>query len=714
MINIYSISSLIAVITCIFLGFFVYFKGRQKLENRLFALTSILIGIWCLYPFLTNIIPDNEKALFWTRIIYIAAVFTPSVFAHFGFTFSSYKKPILYFYIFSLILLFILPTPLFIRGITRLTFHTALKPGPFLHIFILFFGVACGWPIYKMFDIYKNSTGQKRNQFKYVFMGFAIAFIGGLVHFSPVYLGKDEPFPHDFLLIVFMIVISYAIIKYKTLEIDTVIHRTILWILTLLLLVVPMSLLVTFSKEEMASLNRATVLFIASTILIFFVWYYNKLKPFIDHLFRRRKYDYYRVLSEIGQKIGSELDINNVVSRLFKELKEVLYIRNGLILVQLPGQEDYTEAGSIGYDNILDSKKTEKATLKIKDSLVQWLQSHQKVLEREQVEIDPRYGAIKDVALTFLNQNSIEILIPVIMEHKVNALVGIGKKENLQAYTVTDVELLEKMGRQIGVTIDNALHHEDIVEKERLAEELRLGREIQQNLIPKVVPTVDGLNIEGLMLPAKEIGGDYYDYIKTLHKQGEGKLGIVIGDVSGKGVAAGLIMATAKATLKGLSQQNLTPREILCQANNVIYEYTGGQKFMTLLYFQYLEQERTFLYSSAGHEHILIYHSAINEVESIVSGGFMLGMMLNIETFLEEKQVKLNPKDKILLYTDGVTEAENERGDRFGLPRLKEAFQRYGTKPAQEFIQALKDEVYSFIGPHPQYDDITLVVMEAK
>src|SRR4030043_224351 len=122
------------------------------------------------------------------------------------------------------------------------------------------------------------------------------------------------------------------------------------------------------------------------------------------------------------------------------------------------------------------------------------------------------------------------------MEGKVNALVGIGKKENLQAYTIRDIELLENMGRQIGITIDNALHHEDIVEKERLSEELRLGREIQTTLLPQEIPVIEGLKIAGLMEPAKEIGGDYYDYLP----KAKDRLAIVIGDVSGKGVAAGL------------------------------------------------------------------------------------------------------------------------------------------------------------------------------
>jgi serine phosphatase RsbU (regulator of sigma subunit) len=441
-----------------------------------------------------------------------------------------------------------------------------------------------------------------------------------------------------------------------------------------------------------------------------YLFYYRKTQPRIDHLFRRRKYDYYQVLGEIGQKIGSELDINNVVNRLFKELKEVLYIRNGLILVQPPGEEDYTEAGSIGYDAILDSQRAGKVILPSRNALTQWLQARQKVLEREQVEVDPQYESIKEEALAFLSQNSIEVLIPVIMEDKVNAFVGIGKKENLQAYTIKDIELLELMGKQVGITIDNALHHEDIIEKERLAEEMKLGREIQIALLPHESPQLLGLVVQGLMQPAKEIGGDYYDFI-TLPDSNN--LGIVIGDVSGKGVAAGLLMAMAKTAIHTLTQEEFSPKSILMRTNQILSKHIGGERFMTLLYLMWQKREHILSYSSAGHEHILIYRSKTNSVEVIKSGGFMLGMMPNIEPFLEEKKIPLSPGDKVLLYTDGVTEAQNQAEDRFGLNMLKETFFKYNAKPAQELMQAVRDEVYSFIGNYPQYDDITLVVLEA-
>ena len=317
---------------------------------------------------------------------------------------------------------------------------------------------------------------------------------------------------------------------------------------------------------------------------------------------------------------------------------------------------------------------------------------------------------MREEAMAWFTENNVEVLIPVVMEDKVNALVGIGKKENLQAYTLRDIELLEKIGRQIGVTIDNALHHEDIIEKERLAQELKLGSEIQMSLLPQESPIIKGLNVAGVLTPAKEIGGDYFDFLP----KGEDRLGIVIGDVSGKGVGAGLIMAIAKTAIHAISQEETSTKEIIRRTNQTLYQLMRGEKFMTMLYLDWDRSNNIMRYTSAGHEHILIYRFKNSKVEVIKSGGFMLGILDNIQHLLAEKEIKLNTQDKILLYTDGVTDAMNAKGERFGLDRLIKVLKDNGEKDIHTIIKSVKEKISDFVGTNAQYDDITLVAIEVK
>ncbi|MDD4908765.1 MAG: PP2C family protein-serine/threonine phosphatase, partial [Candidatus Omnitrophica bacterium] len=264
-----------------------------------------------------------------------------------------------------------------------------------------------------------------------------------------------------------------------------------------------------------------------------------------------------------------------------------------------------------------------------------------------------------------------------------------------------------------------------LLDQARLRQELELGREIQMDLLPKVTPVIPGLKLSGLMLPAKEIGGDYYDFLPNPITN---NLSVVIGDVSGKGVAAGLLMAMVKTCLYALNKQPITPKAILLSTNQMLYEHINAKKFMTMLYLTWDPSQKKLFYSSAGHEHILIYRAsgsatgggtsagipnAHGSVEAIISGGFMLGMVPEIDEYLEDRSLSLNPQDKVILYTDGVTEARNTDEDLFGLKRLTDIISQHGHKPAQDLLSIIKEEVYAYIGTREQYDDITLVVMEA-
>ena len=683
-----------------------------------------------MYAIVYNI-GDESLAYFLLRFGYVGVNFIIPTICHYAFivckTDQKMKAYIIATYvsgaIFSLLLL---TTPWVISGVYKYFWGFYPKRGILHPLFLVYFlgQVNVVFTVYALVLIFKRK-GMASLQFTQMILlliGYTF-YTAACADFLPNYGIQIYPFGY-LAAFLFISIVAFTIVRYKLMEIDTVIHRTMLWLLTLLIIILPIGIGEMLLFGWIASLNAIAKVSLLSAVIIFSVWYYGKLKPRIDHFFRRKKYDYYQVLGEIGQKIGSELDINNVISRLFDELKSVLYIRNGIVLIQQSGQTDYAEAGNVGYEQLVDVAKERDIKLMPDSVLVKWLAGNLKAIEKDQLEADPKYETIKSAAQEFLGKNAIELFIPIIMEGKINGLLGIGKKENLQAYTIKDVELLEILGRQIGITIDNALHHEDIVEKERLAEEMKLGRQIQNNLLPHELPQIRGLSVQGLMQPAKEIGGDYYDFItlSSPHpspQRGEVKgeadqLAIVIGDVSGKGVAAGLLMAMAKTAIHTLSQEETSPKNILLRTNSILNQHVGGQKFMTMLYFRWNANNNTLCYSSAGHEHILVFRAANSQVESIQSGGFMLGMIPDIAQFLEDKSLTLNPKDKIVLYTDGVTEARNPQEDLFGLPRLIDTVTKYGSKPSDALMGSIKEEVYSFIGNREQYDDITLVVMEAK
>ena len=714
--NPWAIPPLLGASYFLFIGSLVYLKNKKSPLNISFGLMCFFSFIWKFSLTMMLLSKDGFYPMFWNKLLGSGVVFIDLTWYLYALNIFHVKEKIYqrlaYLFLFKSIVFgyLVISSNLILTDLRKHAFGYYLVAGR-LHPFFLFLFITV--ILIGLFILIKTYTRiqnrVERLKIKYVAVGVAIYSLA-CVDYIPMYT-KISLYPFgDIFVVAFISTLFYGIVRYRAMEIDTVVHRTALWVISILLLVVPLCVMLALSMGQLIQIPLAARVAILAVTLLLFLGYYHHLKPRIDHIFRRRKYDYYHLLGEIVQKIGSELDIQKVISRLL-ELKNILYIRNEIIFVQQPGEQDYREASRSGYERFTEQIAAEPVCVENANLLSQWVRTHQQVLEKDQVEADPQYESMREEAMSFFNAIAIEVLIPVIMENKVNALVGIGKKENLQAYSRKDIELLQNMGSQIGITIDNALHHQDIVEKERLAEELRLGREIQTELLPVIFPQVQGLDVCGAMQPAKEIGGDYYDFITLPEKD---NLSIVIGDVSGKGVAAGLFMAMAKAAIHTLSQEETSPRRILIRTNQILHQSVSGQKFMTLLYLIWKPQESTLIYSSAGHEHILIYRNAAQQLEALLSGGFMLGMIDDIERFLEEKQIKLEMGDKILLYTDGVTEAQNSSGEQFGLSRLKEVFKKHSAKPAQELMYTVRDEVHAFIGAYPQYDDISLVVLEAK
>jgi serine phosphatase RsbU (regulator of sigma subunit) len=251
----------------------------------------------------------------------------------------------------------------------------------------------------------------------------------------------------------------------------------------------------------------------------------------------------------------------------------------------------------------------------------------------------------------------------------------------------------------------------NLVEQERLKQEMELGRQIQLSLLPEKTPQIKGVAIGGLMQPAKEIGGDYFDYITFAGDPN--RLGVAVADVTGKGVDAGMVMGMTKATIHALSEQNLTTRDLILKLNVHLCKLLKKQKFISLVYAEYSAGEGTFTWSGAGHEHIIVVRNN-REVEAIMTGGIVLGVFDDIDNDIEQKSITLNKGDKVVLYTDGVTEARNEGNEMYTLERFIEIIKQAPALPAQELLSHINEKIQHYIGNTPQYDDITLVVMERE
>lgn len=247
----------------------------------------------------------------------------------------------------------------------------------------------------------------------------------------------------------------------------------------------------------------------------------------------------------------------------------------------------------------------------------------------------------------------------------------------------------------------------DIVEKERMESEINAVSSIQQDIIPKRMPQVEGLDIIAKNRPVAAVGGDTFDFFER------GKDVIMyIGDVTGHGVPACVVMMMVNTLLHAYSQNEELPlRDIVVRTNRTLADRISSARFMTMLILQWNSQDKRMSYIGLGHEHILIYRYSTRQVESIRSGGVALCMVPNIEKFIHEKEVSLSENDAIMIYSDGITEGKNQKGEMFGLNRLIDSFRTNGYKGSSEAIfDSISRDFSVFLGEAEQIDDITMII----
>ena len=245
-------------------------------------------------------------------------------------------------------------------------------------------------------------------------------------------------------------------------------------------------------------------------------------------------------------------------------------------------------------------------------------------------------------------------------------------------------------------------------ERERVERELEIARGIQQSFLPEAAPLIQGVDLAALNLPAKEVGGDFYDFIPV----GSSKWGLVIADVSGKGVPGALFMALSRTLVRVNVNDTVTASEAICRSNELIAQNDRSNMFVTLFYGVLDPARMTLTYVSAGHNPPFIIRRGATDVIMLKAEGIALGIIPDIE--LEEKEIALDSGDVVVLYTDGVTEAINGREEEFGQDRLKAVAEQARDLSASEIAQRIKDGVLEFSRGQPQFDDLTLMVLKVK
>jgi serine phosphatase RsbU (regulator of sigma subunit)/anti-sigma regulatory factor (Ser/Thr protein kinase) len=331
-------------------------------------------------------------------------------------------------------------------------------------------------------------------------------------------------------------------------------------------------------------------------------------------------------------------------------------------------------------------------------------------LERVAVAVDISHLELDSPALREMRASGIQMLVPLVSQGELIGLLCLGSRLSQQEYSADDRALLNNLAAQAtpAVRVAQLVREQEAEaqERERIEHELQIARLIQHTLLPKSLPERAGWQLAAYYQPAREVGGDFYDFIELP----DNKLGIVVGDVTDKGVPAALVMATTRSFIRAAAQRTESPGQVLQQVNEALCPDIPENMFVTCLYAVLDTTTGEMCFANAGHD--LPYRRHGSEASELKARGMPLGLMTGMA--YEEKQTVLQPGDTLLLYSDGLVEAHDPSGDMFGFPRTRELIGGFKDR-SETLIDFLLTQLSQFTGPGwEQEDDITLVTMHCS
>jgi len=272
-----------------------------------------------------------------------------------------------------------------------------------------------------------------------------------------------------------------------------------------------------------------------------------------------------------------------------------------------------------------------------------------------------------------------------------------------------DATVFQAIAEQSAFALYSATMFAEAHDKRRLDHDLQVARDIQKILLPSSSPEVPGFHIAGVNLPASSVSGDYFDYVTV----DPDRLGVAIADVSGKGIPASLIMAMCRSVLRGAARGQQSPAEVLREVNRQLFPDIKEDMFISAAYVLVNHVTGSMTLARAGHDAPLLYVAAAKTVTSIRPPGMALGIDSGgvFDRVLQDHSLKLEKGDCLVLYTDGVTEALDAAGSEYGLDNMVQAIRESASSGPTAVLQRLTDELQSFVGGHPQHDDITLIAI---
>ncbi|MBN2357680.1 PP2C family protein-serine/threonine phosphatase [candidate division KSB1 bacterium] len=514
--------------------------------------------------------------------------------------------------------------------------------------------------------------------------------------FYPALLRPFNSWPVIIAVYLGLFAIVWAIVRFQFLSVRWVIRQGLIFSLSASVIVALFCFLYAESRPIRDLFADLDLPVVEIFIIIIGLYFFQPLSQFIESLFNRllpsQPADYQEAMYTITRDLIANPDTVNLSERILAPLMQNLDADPVHLLLQDESGRFYIGRNA-GLPDMQEAFTADGA-------LARLLLKTNQPLRRDKI----RFLISDEQELQLLERYSCHIVVPFIHHEKLYGCLCVGPKRNGKSYTSRDLKLLEAFSSQITMALENVHLYGLVRAQRRLDEELSLAREIQRKLLPLQNPGGASFEFAALNMPSIEVGGDYYDF---LHLQ-DGRIGIAIADISGKGIPGSLLMANLQASVRAAAFRYSNAHDVVAEVNRQLVRTTSAEKYATFFYAIFDEPRRRIHYCNAGHNYPVLKRK--NQAPQLLYGG---GPIIGVEQAIlyHESALSLQNGDCIVFYTDGITEGIDEQGNEFGEQRLFDVIERHQDVSAQQLLDAIYAESIQFSGKDQQADDITLIIL---
>jgi sigma-B regulation protein RsbU (phosphoserine phosphatase) len=578
-------------------------------------------------------------------------------------------------------------------------------------------------------------TADAKRRLRLLYTGCSIAMSPACILFvtQSIKGGElEQIFPEWFvlsalsLMLLFPITLAYVIVVHRAMDVRVVIRQGLQYalatggirVLQIILTAAVVITGVTFARSH--NLSPAREMTTIALLILAVLWLRkgaDRLRKWTDRRFFRDAYNAEQILEALSDEVRSIVEKRPLLERVAAKIAESLHIPRVAVLLEEGGF--YRPAFTLGFP------ATFVADLPDSGATVQRLKRE---AGPERVYFDDEKSWVNDSALPEDERRNLaclqpQLLLPLMAKQNLLGIISLGEKRSEAPYSSTDVRLLKSVASQTALALSNAELTSaiavEVSRREKLNREIEIAREVQERLFPQHLPEIAGLDYFGRCRTALGVGGDYYDFLALP----DGKLGVALGDVSGKGIAAALTMASLQASLRADAMRAGNDiAGLITRVNSMLYDASTEDRYATLFYAQYDPATHRLSYVNAGHCPPIFVRSAANNgskngpknsnVDRLdKAGGTVVGLLP--ECAYEQAEVCLTPGDLLVIYTDGFSEAMNPQLEEWGENRLINAIAACNGLPAKDSIARIMQAADAFASGAPQSDDMTLVILRA-